>query len=169
MVSAGDMGTNSSVLESQLHHIMDITTPWRAVLLIDEADVFLERRSLHDMQRNAIVSVFLRVLEYYRGILFLRRTACSTFDDAFTSRIHVPLRYTQLGEASRRTIWSNFCERIPGGVDVDDKDLDRLAKHELNRRQIKNIVKSSGSMAAFENCKLDAARLEHFTKVQGDF
>lgn len=38
-------------------------TPDVTVLLIDEADVFLERRSLHDMQRNAMVSVFLRVLE----------------------------------------------------------------------------------------------------------
>jgi len=51
---------------------MDMTSTWRAVLLIDEADVFLERRSLHDLHRNAMVSVFLRVLEYYAGMfLFL--------------------------------------------------------------------------------------------------
>ncbi|KAI1499720.1 P-loop containing nucleoside triphosphate hydrolase protein [Biscogniauxia marginata] len=169
MVSAGDLGTNSAALESQLRHIMDITSTWGAVLLIDEADVFLERRSLHDMKRNAMVTVFLRVLEYYRGILFLTTNRVSTFDDAFTSRIHVPLRYSNLSEASRRTIWHNFCNRIPGGADVSEKDLDRLARHELNGRQIKNIVKSAESMAAFEGCKLDAARLEHFTKVQGEF
>ena len=63
MVSAGDLGTDSASLETQLRHIMDITTTWGAVLLIDEADVFLERRSLHDMKRNAMVTVFLRVLE----------------------------------------------------------------------------------------------------------
>ncbi|KAI1485396.1 P-loop containing nucleoside triphosphate hydrolase protein [Biscogniauxia mediterranea] len=131
MVSAGDLGTDSIALESQLRHIMDITARWGV--------------------RNVMVTVFLRVLEYYRGILFLATNRVSTFDDAFTSRIHVPLRYTQLSEASRRKVWSNFWERIPGGMDT------------------KNIVKSAGRMAAIENCKLNAARLEHFTKVQGDF
>ncbi|KAI5920298.1 P-loop containing nucleoside triphosphate hydrolase protein [Camillea tinctor] len=169
MVSAGDLGTDSSHLEFHLSYIMELTSTWGAVLLIDEADVFLEKRSRADMKRNAMVSVFLRVLEYYRGILFLTTNRVSSFDDAFTSRIHVPLRYTQLSEASRRTIWSNFCKRIPGGTDLSDNDLDRLARHELNGRQIKNIVKSAESMAAYENCKLDAARLEQFTKVQGDF
>lgn len=37
------------------------------VVLLDEADVFLEQRTLTDLQRNALVSVFLRVLEYYDG------------------------------------------------------------------------------------------------------
>ena len=44
---------------------------WEAVLLLDEADVFLEARSTHDLERNKLVSIFLRVLEYYEGILFL--------------------------------------------------------------------------------------------------
>lgn len=63
MVSAGDLGTDSYTLEMQLGRIMDITSTWGAVLLIDEADIFLERRSLHDLRRNAMVTVFLRVLE----------------------------------------------------------------------------------------------------------
>ncbi|KAI8168695.1 hypothetical protein K4K49_000312 [Colletotrichum sp. SAR 10_70] len=37
------------------------------VVLLDEADVFLEERSLQNLERNALVSVFLRVLEYYDG------------------------------------------------------------------------------------------------------
>ncbi len=64
---------------------------WDAVLLLDEADVLLEKRSYEDLHRNGIVSgkkgsrcdpklinadcscleVFLRMLEYYEGILFL--------------------------------------------------------------------------------------------------
>lgn len=63
MVSAGDLGTDGYNLEAKLGRIMDIATTWGAVLLIDEADIFLERRSLHDLQRNAMVTVFLRVLE----------------------------------------------------------------------------------------------------------
>ena len=41
------------------------------VVLFDESDVFLEERSQADLHRNALVSVFLRVLEYYDGILIL--------------------------------------------------------------------------------------------------
>ncbi|KAI0884380.1 P-loop containing nucleoside triphosphate hydrolase protein [Annulohypoxylon maeteangense] len=169
MVSAGDLGTDSYYLETKLARIMDIATTWGAVLLIDEADVFLERRSLRDLHRNAMVTIFLRVLEYYRGILFLTTNRVATFDDAFTSRIHVPLRYTNLSEPSRRQIWRNFCNRVPGGVNITEKELDLLAKPELNGRQIKNIVKAAESLAAFDGRKLDAAALRSFTKVQGEF
>lgn len=63
MVSAGDLGTDSYTLETNLGRIMDITSTWGAVLLIDEADIFLARRDLKDLWRNAMVTVFLRVLE----------------------------------------------------------------------------------------------------------
>lgn len=66
---------------------MDLSATWRAVLLIDEADVFLERRSPHDINGNAIVGVFLRVLEYCTGILFLTSNRVTTIDEAFRSRI----------------------------------------------------------------------------------
>ncbi|KAI0000253.1 P-loop containing nucleoside triphosphate hydrolase protein [Xylariaceae sp. FL0662B] len=168
-VSAGDLGNDSRHLETNLKRIMDIAAACEAILLIDEADVFLERRCMRDMHRNAMVSVFLRVLEYYDGILFLTTHRVGTFDDAFTSRIHVPLRYSNLSEASRRIIWQNFCNRVPGGVDISEEDLDVLAKHEINGRQIKNIVKAAESLAAFDGVKLDAAQLEWFTKGQGEF
>jgi hypothetical protein len=45
--------------------------PWRAMLLLDEADVHLERRSTMDVLRNGLVSAFLRSLEHCRRISFL--------------------------------------------------------------------------------------------------
>lgn len=69
MVGAGDLGTNPSALESALKNIFDLASAWRAIVLIDEADVFLERRDVRDLNRNAMVAVFLRHLEYV-GILF---------------------------------------------------------------------------------------------------
>jgi hypothetical protein len=38
---------------------------------LNEADIFLEQHSLDDLQRNALISVFLRVLKYNDGILVL--------------------------------------------------------------------------------------------------
>jgi hypothetical protein len=55
----------------ELQKILDICHAWGAILLLDEADVFLEKRNMHDIHRNALVSIFLRQLEYFQGILFL--------------------------------------------------------------------------------------------------
>jgi len=169
MVSSGDLGTSSAELDRNLTRIMDMTATWRAVLLIDEADVFLERRSLHDLHRNAMVSVFLRVLEYYSGILFLTTNRVTTFDDAFKSRIHIPIRYTDLSVDSRKQIWRNFCGMVPGGVDIDEKGLSTLAETELNGRQIKNAIKAAESLAAFDEAKLDLKQLLQITKIQAMF
>lgn len=50
------------------------------MVLLDESDVFLEEREKTDLKRNALVSVFLRALEYYEGILILtsNRGKCTT-------------------------------------------------------------------------------------------
>ncbi|KAK6193830.1 hypothetical protein LQW54_012050 [Pestalotiopsis sp. IQ-011] len=168
-VSSGDLGMDSVALDRRLTSIMDMASTWKAVLLIDEADVFLERRTSHDLQRNGLVSIFLRVLEYYTGILFLTTNRVAAFDDAFKSRIHVPLRYTSLTAESRRAIWRNLCARVPGGTEIGEEDLERLAHHELNGRQIKNVVKTAESLAAFEGAKLNVDRLEEVAAIQAKF
>lgn len=56
MMSAGDLGLSSSDVESSLSNVLEMCTKWNAVLLIDEADVFLEQRSAHDLERNKLVS-----------------------------------------------------------------------------------------------------------------
>lgn len=63
VVGAGDLGTDAPSLESDLTRIFHIAANWGAIVLIDDADVFLEARSLHDISRNAMVAVFLRRLE----------------------------------------------------------------------------------------------------------
>ncbi|KAL1859755.1 hypothetical protein VTK73DRAFT_7490 [Phialemonium thermophilum] len=169
VVSSGDLGGASMELDRNLTRIMDMAATWKAVLLIDEADVFLEQRSLHEMHRNAMVSVFLRVLEYYSGILFLTTNRVTTFDDAFKSRIHVPIRYTDLSPESRKQIWRNFCKRVPGGVEIDERGLDSLAELDLNGRQIKNVIKAAESLAAFDGVKMDLDRLQQVAKIQATF
>lgn len=56
MMSAGDLGTRSSEVESNLSNVLEMCTKWNAILLLDEADVFLEQRSAHDLERNKLVS-----------------------------------------------------------------------------------------------------------------
>jgi hypothetical protein len=63
VVSAGDLGTNASTLDEALNKIFGLVPVWGAVVLIDEADVFLEERGASDLERNAMVAVFLRQIE----------------------------------------------------------------------------------------------------------
>jgi SpoVK/Ycf46/Vps4 family AAA+-type ATPase len=60
MMSAGDLGLDPRRIETKLHDILAMCTRWHSVLLLDEADVFLEERSLHELERNKLVSIFLR-------------------------------------------------------------------------------------------------------------
>ncbi|KAH8808859.1 hypothetical protein F5884DRAFT_858377 [Xylogone sp. PMI_703] len=55
--------------------------------------------------------VFLRVLEYYAGILFLTTNRVGTFDEAFKSRIHMSLWYPTLSQKSTRKIWQMNLDR----------------------------------------------------------
>lgn len=176
IVSSGDLGTSAGILDDRLTRILDLASTWKAVLLIDEADVFLERRSLHDMERNSLVSIFLRTLEYYSGILFMTTNRVRTFDDAFKSRIHVPLKYDHLPKTSRVKIWRNFLDRVrknegTGGVevDVDDSGYDKLADSPLNGRQIKNVVRTAKSLAGYRGGKLDVEALLRVVEIQMAF
>lgn len=80
LMSAGDLGFDPRHVETKLQDILEMCSRWNAVLLLDEADVFLEQRSLHELERNKLVSIFLRVLEYYEGMCPLRapRHICET-------------------------------------------------------------------------------------------
>ncbi|KXT06785.1 hypothetical protein AC578_7166 [Pseudocercospora eumusae] len=169
MVSSGDLGTNSEALDDRLSRILDMASTWKAVLLIDEADVFLERRSLHDMERNSLVSIFLRVLEYYEGILFLTSNRVNTFDDAFKSRIHVPLKYNDLTVESRTKIWKHFLGNDAGAGRIPEEGFKALAQADLNGRQIKNVIRTAKSLAQFRGEKLDQAKLEQVIQIQMQF
>ncbi len=145
MVSAGELGTNPRELEAELNKILDIAHSWGAVLLLDEADVFLEKRTIQDIHRNALVSIFLRLLEYFQGILFLTTNRVETFDDAFQSRIHVALRYGELTTKAKRSVWKMFLDKVKAKdgletVDFKESDYDKLSRHNLNGRQVYTLL-----------------------------
>ncbi|KAK8079207.1 aaa family ATPase, partial [Apiospora phragmitis] len=92
----GDLGTTAKEVEKALDLNFTLANRWDCILLLDEADVFLAQRNKEDFQRNGLVAVFLRVLEYYAGVLFLTKNRVGDFDEAFTSRIHISLYYPEL-------------------------------------------------------------------------
>ncbi|EIW53171.1 P-loop containing nucleoside triphosphate hydrolase protein [Trametes versicolor FP-101664 SS1] len=160
VVGAGDLGTSAIELDQALNRVFDIATSWRAIVLIDEADVFLEQRSLHDMERNAMVAVFLRHVEYYHGILFMTTNRVKAFDEAFLSRIHVALHFHDLTRDARKQVWAAFLSKVGvAPAQFGEALLDKLAEREVNGRQIKNAVRTASSLAAKKGVQVSYADL----------
>lgn len=86
-MSSGSLGQTAAEFNRNLKVFLELATRWKSVLLLDEADVFLAKRSTSDLERNSIVSVFLRELEYYPGILILTTNRAHTIDEAFQSKL----------------------------------------------------------------------------------
>lgn len=97
-----------------------------------------QRTSYHDTH-NRLVTVFLRKLEYYQGILFLTSNRGIQFDDAIISRIHLVIKYKDLSKRFRRDLWSTFLARartFQGPAMTEECDLQRLERLELNGREV---------------------------------
>ncbi|KAK3302765.1 P-loop containing nucleoside triphosphate hydrolase protein [Chaetomium strumarium] len=151
LVSAGMLGTSPEVVEPALDHALELCRMWNAMLLLDEADVFLGARLDDSLTRNELVSIFLTKLEYYQGILFLTTNRFSRIDHAFQSRVDLFLPYHDLDAATRTQVWHNFLEHFGGAdkFDVTPRDVaDRFAALPLNGREIKNLLKSAQLLTA---------------------
>lgn len=159
VLSSGELGPNSTKLDHSLQKVLELAQTWGAVLLLDEADVFLAKRDDHDLDRNAVVSIFPRQLEYYQGILIMTTNRVESIDAAFQSKPHLPYyqhdvydsqqysgrihfcyEYPELDLDARKLVWSGFLQRIRKHptleVRIEDNEMDELGASRLNGRQV---------------------------------
>lgn len=173
MISSGELGAEPEAVHDKLKAVLEIAELWDAVLLLDEADVFLAERNDTDLSRNAITSIFLRELEYYQGILILTTNRMKTFDSAFESRIHFCLEYPDLDHAARETVWKSFIAKAKLNpkvkVDLDENTTRQLAELTLNGRQIKNIMSVSQAVAIKRNEILREDNIRKTIKLTQNF
>lgn len=160
--------------EHNLKRVLQYATMWKAIVLLDEADVFLEsREDFHgDTDRNALVAVFLKELEYFSGIVFLTTNRLATFDSAMKSRIHLALGYDPPGVEIRRQIWMQVLSRVPedeiGMEDLDDA-VESLLLENLNGREISNAINTARTIARFQKHKLQLEDIEKVLGVRREF
>ncbi|KAL2044439.1 hypothetical protein N7G274_003144 [Stereocaulon virgatum] len=170
-ISAGELGQDPKVLEEQLSTIFRLAHHWKAILLLDEADVFVQSRSFVN-PHNALVSVFLWKLEYYRGIMILTTNRVKDIDNVVQSRISVALHYGPLGLETRKTIWESYLKRAVTAkrrAKYTSVDLDWLSKKEVNGRQIKNIISTAHALTVNEKVPLSRSHLEIVIDLDKEF
>ncbi|KAF4416311.1 TOB3 (member of AAA-ATPase family) [Fusarium acutatum] len=161
----------------RLKQILQYATTWNAIILFDEADVFLESRDLtsNSTTRNALVAVFLKHLEYFSGIVFLTTNRLSSIDAAMKSRIHLSLLFGPPEAEVRRQIWKQNLEAVPineteiGGKELSGHAADDLIHHKLNGREISNALNTARTLARFEEVKLSLQHIETVLKVGQTF
>jgi AAA+ superfamily predicted ATPase len=147
-VSVAEVGSDATQAESRLKTIFAVAARWGAILLIDEADVFLEERVRTDNpNRNMLVSVLLRCLEYYEGIIFLTTNRIRAIDIAVQSRMHFTIQYKRLKQGQKLQIYKNLIRKIGDSKIKGSKsalyrqiDDNLCRRNDINGRQIRNIV-----------------------------
>lgn len=112
--------------------------------------------------------VFLRLIEYYQGILFLTTNRLDEFDEAFQSRIHLTVRYQPLDDDRRAVIWRNLLSRITS-EGWEGETLKRLGRtYQINGREIKNLIRTSATLAEHEGVELTEEHIETVFKLNSE-
>jgi len=145
-------------IENQFEHASN----WNAVLLFDECDAYLGKRSGVDSEQKFLLNKFLQKLEYFPSLLFLTTNHVESLDPAIVSRVHLTINYPALNFESRLTIWRNFLDRANPPAALSWEEIEFLSSIELNGRRIKNVVKTAQIMAKREQ---RAIRVDDIKKV----
>lgn len=56
-MTVGELGTEPSQLEKALQELLELAALWRASILLDEADIFLERRYAAMADGDAMIGI----------------------------------------------------------------------------------------------------------------
>ncbi len=139
-VHSGQLGVASDKVEKNLEKVLKRAQRWGAILLIDEADVYIRRRG-NDIDHNAVVASFLRTLEYFHGLLFLTTNRVDDVDDAIISRCIATVRYTVPIPEDAKRIWRVLADQFK--FDLSDALIDELIVrfNGISGRDIKELLK----------------------------
>ena len=139
-VHSGQLGLNVGEMEKALKDVLTRAQRWGAVMLIDEADVYIKRRD-NNMTMNAVVGVFLRVLEYFNGLLFLTTNRVDDIDEAIVSRCIALIKYYPPDSEARQKIWRVMMNQF--NLEIDNALIKQLVDSfpEATGRDIKGLSK----------------------------
>ena len=139
-VHSGQLGLNVAAMETALKEVLTRAQRWGAVMLIDEADVYIKKRD-DNITMNAVVGVFLRVLEYFNGLLFLTTNRVDDIDEAIVSRCIALIRFYPPDRVDRRKIWGVMAAQF--GLQLEPDLHERLPDifPQASGRDIKGLAK----------------------------
>jgi hypothetical protein len=147
-VSVGELGIKAKDVESNLMRVLEIAERWSAIILIDEADVFMEQRDHRELVRNSLVANFLRALDCYDGIMFLTTNRVQHFDQAMIDRAMLILEYPMLTPNQRQQVWRNLLKAmLPERIEEFEPFIKQVAELQVNGRRINRVLAWASQLA----------------------
>jgi hypothetical protein len=164
-VQCSQLGTDEEDIEKKLTTVLKRAVRWGAILLIDEADVYIHQRG-SDIHQNAIVGVFLRTLEYFAGIMFLTTNRAGVTDDAIMSRMTAHIKYKKPQGDDRNAIWKILSTNFD--VPMSDKMISEAVKKwpDFSGRTIRQTIRLSKFMADHRKKPVTIKTLEEASQFQ---
>jgi hypothetical protein len=139
-IQSSQLGISVDDIEKRLNKILYRAEKWGAVLLIDEADTYISQRGDNIVQ-NCIVGIFLRLLEYFNGVLFLTTNRFDIIDDAIMSRVTAHIKYEYPNQEETLLIWKVLTKNF--GLKIQESSIAEIYhKYEtFSGRDIRNFLK----------------------------
>lgn len=165
IVASSQLGTSPEELETELKLVLNRAARLGAIMLIDECDVYIRSRG-EDLVQNAIVGIFLRVLEYFSGVLFMTTNRVTTVDDAILSRCTAQVRYETPTVEGQRKIWRTLSDL--SSIKLSDKEIERFSKAhpKLVGRDVKGLLKLANMISVRSKKPITVESLEFVMKFK---
>jgi len=158
-VQCSQLGTEPEELEKNLLKTFARAIRWRAILLLDEADVYIHKRG-NDLKQNAVVGVFLRTLEYYRGVMFMTSNRKALIDDAIASRCVALIEYKIPDRDGQLRLWEKISKKAE--IELSAKDIAKIVDKypSLSGRDVKNLLKLALMVSSSKDEKITLATID---------
>lgn len=154
-VSSGQLGINANDMDKNLYEVLNRAARLGCILLIDECETFVRKRS-DDLVQNAIITTFLRRLEYFDGIMFLTSNKIKDIDDAILSRCIAAIRYEPPTEENAKKIWNVLAKQFNLDTEVNNEMISKLVNvfPKAVGRDIKELLKLTARYCLGTNEKI---------------
>lgn len=164
-IQAAQLGMTAEKVEQNLNAHLRRVSRWGAVCLIDEADVYIRQRDT-DMEHNAIVAAFLRILEYQSAILFMTTNMAHSVDDAIASRCIARVDYQAPTREQQAEIWKVLA--ASNDIVIPNIILEKIGRNHpnLTGRDIKQLLKLSSMVTTKRGGKLTVEVIDFVAKFQ---
>jgi hypothetical protein len=167
-IRSGELGTTAEVVEGNLQEIFTRAKRWNCLLLMDEAEVFVSQRTPGgNLERNAIVAEFLRVLEHIDILFFMATNLPKEIDPAIISRCAAILDYQYPDAESLARVWHVMADL--NGIKLSDKLVKELVvmMPHIAPRDVKNLFRLTLRMNKTRIHKLVGADFRRCAMLRG--
>jgi SpoVK/Ycf46/Vps4 family AAA+-type ATPase len=162
--------------EKNLHLVLSRAEALDVVLLLDEGDALMgkrsEVRSSNDRYANLETNYLLQRLESYQGVVIVTTNFAENIDPAFQRRMDVVTPFFTPRPDERRRIWELH---LPAAHRIDPEWFERVVQRcGLTGGQIRNAVLQAASLAldgrrALDQTHLHVALLREYQKAGASF